>query len=101
MLDASSSMPSHPEVTAHLRSLVQQPDEAIPPSNDAGVTRLHTRRGLRLLQEVPADRPAVRHTASTITDDDLDGLYRRLELLEAELAELRRSPRAGTGTTST
>jgi hypothetical protein len=96
MLDASSSMPSHREVSAQLRSLVQQqPHEAIPPSSDTGVTRPLARRGIQLLQAVPADgkdyRPTVRRTASTITDDELDGLYKQLELLEAEIAELRRS----------
>ncbi|WP_406011611.1 hypothetical protein OG440_38985 (plasmid) [Streptomyces sp. NBC_00637] len=105
MLDASKSMPSHQEVRAQLLSLVQQqPCEATPSSSDAGVTRLLARRGIRLLQEVPADgqddRPAVRRTASTITDDELDDLYKRLELLEAEIAELRRSPRGGQGTAS-
>ncbi|MFM9452334.1 hypothetical protein [Streptomyces europaeiscabiei] len=105
MLDASSPMPSHREVTAQLLSLVQQqPYKATPPSSDTGMTRLLERRGIRLLQEVPADgqddRPAVRRTASTITDDELDDLYKRLELLEAEIAELRRSPRGGNRTAS-
>jgi hypothetical protein len=104
MLDASSSMPSHQKVTAQLLSLVQQQScEATPSSSDAGVTRLPTRRGIRLLQEPvdrQDDRPAVRRTASTITDDELDDLYKRLELLEAENAELRRSLRGGQGTAS-